>query len=521
MTADNPITALLAAPLSPGWTVEGLAEQLLRAIVTQPSDGAQEFVLDPDAPPDRQTHRLLRPLLACLATKSAAEAGTPTSLYGGRVSFRRPGPHGPVWILGQFENRPGGVRVTLRRSSSPPEGPEARPGQRGALADGASRGDPSGKPPPGPDFGPPLAARLVQGALDYRINAEAESLSRLHKLPPADYSRLVEDLDALLGEMRRSSGDEFRNLDVRFHRRIAEAADNVPADLENAFAFNYQIGGMVASIEENRAAIVGEHQRIVDALRKRNFEEAAAASRRHLMHVFRRWCPDYDANVRRGNLSFFAPLGPGGALLWSGMVFPLEWKDWPTLGKAAAAAVGRGAELWYFAFAQSLLDRWRSKGLDLGVPDFNDMQEEFSGFQARMARELATLAGKPEDAPDVVRQRVLLLPLDDDTLFALTRTAQTLGYYLYADRPHALTQRVSLSGSVAWHEIEQIAADNDDGKKHFLLTLKEALEQLRLAAKGKPGAELAARCLGKIRGIQWPGPEAPAQPPAPLEKNES
>ena len=29
VTADNPITALLDAPLDPGWTVEGLAERLL------------------------------------------------------------------------------------------------------------------------------------------------------------------------------------------------------------------------------------------------------------------------------------------------------------------------------------------------------------------------------------------------------------------------------------------------------------------------------------------------------------
>ena len=82
---------------------------------------------------DRQSRRLLRPLLACLATKSAAEAGSPVNLYGGHFSFKRPGPNGPVWILGRFENRPGNVRVTLRRSSSPPENSEAKPGHRAHL----------------------------------------------------------------------------------------------------------------------------------------------------------------------------------------------------------------------------------------------------------------------------------------------------------------------------------------------------------------------------------------------------
>src|ERR1700689_3980103 len=104
VTADNPISDLLAAPLSPDWTVERLAEQLLCAIAARRPEEVQEFVLDAGASADRQSSRVLRPLLACLATKSAAEAGTPANLYGGRLSFQRPGPEGPVWILGQFEN---------------------------------------------------------------------------------------------------------------------------------------------------------------------------------------------------------------------------------------------------------------------------------------------------------------------------------------------------------------------------------------------------------------------------------
>ena len=142
VTANNPITDLLGAPLGPDWTVEGLAEQVLGAIAAQCSEEGQEFVLDADATTDRQSRRLLRPLLACLATKSAAEAGTPANLYGGHFSFKRPGPKGPVWILGQFENRPGSVRVTLRRYSSPP------PAERGATvvrqavpAEGGSKAD--------------------------------------------------------------------------------------------------------------------------------------------------------------------------------------------------------------------------------------------------------------------------------------------------------------------------------------------------------------------------------------------
>jgi hypothetical protein len=121
MSADNPIAGLLAAPLSPDWTIEGLAEQVLGAIAAQRSDDGKEFVLDAAAVTDRQSRRLLRPLLACLATKSAAEAGTPVNLYGGRLLFNRPGSDGPVWVIGQFENKSGAVRVVFRRSSSLPQ----------------------------------------------------------------------------------------------------------------------------------------------------------------------------------------------------------------------------------------------------------------------------------------------------------------------------------------------------------------------------------------------------------------
>lgn len=111
------ITDLLSAPLDPNWTVDGLADRVLGAVAAQPPDSEQEFVLTVDDTTDRQVRRLIRPLLACLATKSASEAGLPVSLYGGHLSFMRPGPAGPVWVVGDFENQPGSVRVTLRRAN--------------------------------------------------------------------------------------------------------------------------------------------------------------------------------------------------------------------------------------------------------------------------------------------------------------------------------------------------------------------------------------------------------------------
>jgi hypothetical protein len=120
MTGDNPITEFLAAPLSPDWTVEGLAEQVLDTIAMQHCEKAQEYVLDIDATVDRQTRRILRPLLACLAAKAEAETGNPVSIYGGRLVFKRSGPLGPVWIVGQFENVPAKAYAAFRCEFTPP-----------------------------------------------------------------------------------------------------------------------------------------------------------------------------------------------------------------------------------------------------------------------------------------------------------------------------------------------------------------------------------------------------------------
>lgn len=118
----NPITDLLSAPLDSGWTIERLAEQVISAIASQDPQVGQaplEFVLDADTITDRQSQRLMRPLVACLGQRSAAEAGTPPNLYEGCLAFKRQIRGGPVWVVGEFKNTPGKVLVTLRRSNSP------------------------------------------------------------------------------------------------------------------------------------------------------------------------------------------------------------------------------------------------------------------------------------------------------------------------------------------------------------------------------------------------------------------
>ena len=125
MTVANSIIELLTTPPSDDTTIESLAEQLLSAVARCPSP--HEFALDAADATDRQARRLLRPLLACLAIKSAAEAGADADIYGGRLAFTRPGPDGPVLIVGEFDNKLGKTRVSLHRSAPAGAMPEAQP----------------------------------------------------------------------------------------------------------------------------------------------------------------------------------------------------------------------------------------------------------------------------------------------------------------------------------------------------------------------------------------------------------
>jgi hypothetical protein len=146
VNAINSIADLLATPLSPNWTIEELAEQLLEIIAArthQNVDDVEALVLDGDTVADLQSRRLLRPLLACLALKSAAEYGTNVSLFSGYLCFKRTGPTGPVWIAGEFDNRPGSVRVTFRRFDRPPQEPQSGSSRATTLNGGVRHDSPN------------------------------------------------------------------------------------------------------------------------------------------------------------------------------------------------------------------------------------------------------------------------------------------------------------------------------------------------------------------------------------------
>ena len=119
-TADNHIRELVPAPVSPDWTIDRLAEQVLCAIAARGS--AEGTANSARAELPRSTSKAAYSGRSSLWLKtSRPPKQVHPHLDRGRLLFQRPSHDGPVWIHGQFENMPGTVRVTLRRSSSPPQ----------------------------------------------------------------------------------------------------------------------------------------------------------------------------------------------------------------------------------------------------------------------------------------------------------------------------------------------------------------------------------------------------------------
>jgi len=99
-----------------------------------------------------------------------------------------------------------------------------------------------------------------------------------------DLDRLRLDLMKQLRAARAGLNEEFLDLDERFHLRIADGAQ-----LPILRAFLGQLGGFVrvATLGAKRPPevleqIVGEHERIVDAIEARDAEAAVAALEDHL-----------------------------------------------------------------------------------------------------------------------------------------------------------------------------------------------------------------------------------------------
>jgi DNA-binding FadR family transcriptional regulator len=302
-----------------------------------------------------------------------------------------------------------------------------------------------------------LSAPEVVGAFTSRVSAEMEALTAFVSLSDDRFASGIEQLQAIVDQMRHSLGYDFLERDIKFHVAIAEAVDSGTTDTRCAYDYVLQLGLTVIASEEKRQEVCNEHQSIVDALREHDSHNACLASRRHLHKALYRWYPSLLESIQSRNKTYYDRMSKGAALLFTGWVFPLEWvrfKD--TLGNATAAAVGRGAELCYVLPSQVLIDRWRRSKIlaERHTLEPTNVQEEFRQFQHRIAEALTSSNGGFDSAMGLVRQRVFLLELDDDELFILTRPSQTLGYFYYPDSAGVLTERVALADGFTWDGIQ-------------------------------------------------------------------
>ena len=120
VTAENPITEILATPIGPDWTIEALAEQLLCRIASKPKEEAREFFLRRNG--YRSTIAADSSTVARLSSDQVGcRAGTTPNIYGGHLVFKRNGPEGLVWIRGEFQNKPGNVCLAFQKPSAPYE----------------------------------------------------------------------------------------------------------------------------------------------------------------------------------------------------------------------------------------------------------------------------------------------------------------------------------------------------------------------------------------------------------------
>jgi DNA-binding FadR family transcriptional regulator len=289
VTADNRIRELISAPVSPDWTVDCLAEEVLCAIAARGSEEAQEFMLDAEAITDRQSRRILRPLLACLANKSAAETGSSPDLYAGRLLFRRPSPDGPVWILGRFENSPATVRVILRRSSSPPQHSEPSAFE---LSPVAVKQEQETSSPTGKEL------MEYQRLFSRRYNMELDALEVCARDP--DAWKVLEKangkLEKLLDRTDPESDREFLSADIAFHQEIVRVAVRATGfgqgsldDLAKMYGeINRRANLMqMPSDKPRRPEVYAEHRAIVDALKDDRPEEAAYRAGKALLdHLY-------------------------------------------------------------------------------------------------------------------------------------------------------------------------------------------------------------------------------------------
>lgn len=346
--------------------------------------------------------------------------------------------------------------------------------------------------------------RAASKAFKERAVAEGKAIEEFLKKPAAVQIVAIKDLEYYVDEMQRASGDRFLAMDERFHLCLARYG-GVMDEVHDAFKVIYRYNHLVVRTENSRRAVCDEHQDIVQALKDGDGERAARALNDHLSHARSRLFPRYAKQIADINRSYFDRMGAGDCLIFSSpnidpVEMALQRQHWESVGKAAAAAVGRGATLLYLRPSEALLKYWRDEGInELVLSSEIDMQTEFEAFQWRITSELSAqspVAAGSEQISDVVRRRVIQLYLDDESLFLLTRPNRTLGYFHYRDGQDVLTERLPMGDEAAWDIIDSIEKTHLLDSQFFLCTARTVLKRLMSTLPETEYIEQIEMCMG-------------------------
>lgn len=128
----------------------------------------------------------------------------------------------------------------------------------------------------------------IQNLLELRRIVEVEATGLAAERATEDD---IAEIEQVLAETEKRANamqlDEFLDFDMKFHKRVAAASQNVLLTQVNALLCELlrEAGRRVAAIPEGRSAAVAAHRAIMDALKSRNAAKAREHAAAHLAAV--------------------------------------------------------------------------------------------------------------------------------------------------------------------------------------------------------------------------------------------
>jgi hypothetical protein len=349
-----------------------------------------------------------------------------------------------------------------------------------------------------------VAQHACQALGERRIH-EGCAVSRIIGLPDKERTRVIEWLRVLVDRMRVMKGKYFLALDEEFHRCLGRYSAAPRHVLNDAISFITMHGQRTIEDASVRADICHEHEAIIEQLARRDDEAAFNMVVEHLRNAQLRWFPHLVADIQKVNRSFFELLTADCALWYlSPNVLPVEAvpQNYESSGRAAVAAIERGATLLYITWTDTLLVEGQQHGLAVRRNE-PELRESMSQFRHWVAGQLISPTRTADEAQRLANERVIHFTIDLETRFAYID--RSYGFFRQPDGDGILTHRESIrnpyedpqvlerceeSSVQTWHKIDRHPKSFNENRE-FVWTIDRILRHL--AGGNEPDASVAAR----------------------------